>query len=56
MKRYLSRLSDEEIRVLDLISVGFKPAEIIRELHISKKQYNNYCASIFSNRNKSVLL
>ena len=41
MQRYLSRLSILQREVLRLISIGFNPNEILTELHINKKQYED---------------
>ena len=56
MKRYLSRLSILQREVLRLISIGFNPNEILTELHINKKQYDDCYNAIHSYRNISILL
>ena len=56
MTRYLSRLSDLQKEVLRLISIGFTPNEIIGELHINSKMYNDCYDAIHSYRNISVLM
>ena len=56
MKRYLSRLSILQREVLRLISIGFNPNEILTELHINKKQYEDCYQAIHSYRNISILL
>ena len=56
MKRYLSRLSILQREVLRLISIGFNPNEILTELHINKKQYEDCYQAIHSYRNISVLI
>lgn len=56
MTRYLSRLSDLQKEVLRLISIGFTPNEIIGELHINSKMYNDCYDAIHSYRNISVLI
>ena len=56
MRRYLNRLSILQREVLRLISIGFNPNEILTELHINKKQYEDCYQAIHSYRNISVLL
>ena len=56
MQRYLSRLSILQREVLRLISIGFNPNEILTELHINKKQYDDCYNAIHSYRNISVLI
>ena len=56
MCEYLSRLSDLQKEVLHLISVGFMPTEILEELHINQKTYQDCYNAIHSYRNISVLL
>lgn len=56
MCRYLSRLSDLQKEVLRLISIGFMPSEILEELHINKKMYEDCYQAIHSYRNISVLI
>ena len=56
MQRYLSRLSILQREVLRLISIGFNPNEILTELHINKKQYEDCYNAIHSYRNISVLI
>ena len=56
MQRYLSRLSILQREVLRLISIGFNPNEILKELHINKKQYEDCYQAIHSYRNISVLI
>ena len=55
MQNYLNRLSTLQQEVLRLISIGFSPCEIIEELHINKKMYNDCYNAIHSYRNISVL-
>ena len=55
MQRYLSRLSILQREVLRLISIGFNPNEILTELHINKKQYEDCYNAIHSYRNISLL-
>lgn len=56
MTQYLDRLSLLQKEVLRLISIGFEPNEILAELHINKKQYEDCYAAIHSYRNISVLM
>ena len=56
MQRYLSRLSILQREVLRLISIGFNPNEILTELHINKKQYEDCYNAIHSYRNTSILM
>ena len=56
MNQYLKRLSVLQKEVLHLISIGFTPNEIIGELHINKKQYDDCYNAIHSYRNISILL
>lgn len=55
MNRYLSRLSTLQKEVLRLISIGFTPNEILEELHINKKLYEDCYKAIHSYRNIQVL-
>ena len=56
MCMYLSRLSDLQKEVLRLISIGFMPSEILEELHINPKMYEDCYQAIHSYRNISVLI
>ena len=56
MCEYLSRLSVLQQNVLYLISIGFTPNEIIGELHINKKMYDDCYSAIHSYRNVSILM
>ena len=56
MCRYLGRLSDLQKEVLRLISIGFTPNEILEELHINQKMYEDCYQAIHSYRNISILL
>ena len=56
MQKYLSRLSVLQREVLRLISIGFDPNEILTELHINKKQYEDCYNAIHAYRNISVLI
>ena len=55
MNRYLNKLSSLQREVLKLISIGFMPSEIIEELHINKKMYDDCYQAIHSYRNISLL-
>ena len=56
MRKYLSRLSPLQQEVLRLISLKFTQKEILKELNIDKKQYDDCCNAIHSYRNIEVLL
>ena len=56
MCRYLGRLSNLQKEVLRLISIGFMPNEILEELHINQKMYEDCYQAIHSYRNISVLI
>ena len=56
MCRYLGRLSELQKEVLRLISIGFMPREILEELHINQKMYEDCYQAIHSYRNISVLM
>ena len=55
MCMYLGRLSDLQKEVLRLISIGFMPSEILEELHINQKIYEDCYQAIHSYRNISLL-
>ena len=56
MQKYLSRLSALQREVLRLISIGFNPNEILTELHINKKQYEDCYNAIHAYRNIEILM
>ena len=56
MCRYLGRLSDLQKEVLRLISIGFMPSEILEELHINQKMYEDCYKAIHSYRNIEILM
>lgn len=56
MTRYLGKLSDLQKEVLRLISIGFMPSEILEELHINQKMYEDCYNAIHAYRNKSILM
>lgn len=56
MQEYLNRLSSMQKEVLRLMSIGFEQSEVLAELHITKKQYENCYAAIHSYRNISILM
>lgn len=55
MSKYLNKLSSLQKEVLRLISIGFMPSEIIEELHINQKMYEDCYSAIHSYRNISLL-
>ena len=55
MNKYLNKLSSLQREVLRLISIGFMPSEILEELHINKKMYEDCYQAIHSYRNISLL-
>lgn len=56
MNRYLGKLSFLQKEVLRLISIGFTPSEILEELHINQKMYEDCYNAIHSYRNTAVLM
>ena len=56
MTAYLSRLSNMQKEVLQLLSIGFIAKDIIEELHITQKQYDDCYNAIHSYRNVSILM
>lgn len=56
MDKYLNKLSSLQREVLRLISIGFMPSEIIDELHINQKMYEDCYNAIHSYRNTKVLM
>ena len=56
MNKYLNKLSSLQREVLRLISIGFMPSEILEELHINQKMYEDCYQAIHSYRNISVLI
>ena len=56
MCQYLNRLSLLQRKVLRLMSIGFKPNEIMEKLHITKEQYEDCYAAIHSYRNIAILM
>ena len=55
MDKYLNKLSYLQKEVLRLISIGFMPSEILEELHINQKMYEDCYKAIHSYRNISLL-
>lgn len=55
MTLYLSKLSNLQREVLRLDAAGYRPHEIKKKLHMTKKQYTDCCTAIRSYRNVSVL-
>lgn len=56
MSTYLGKLSNLQKEVLRLISIGFMPNEILKELHINQKMYEDCYNAIHSYRNTSILM
>ena len=56
MSTYLGKLSNLQKEVLRLISIGFMPNEILEELHINQKMYEDCYNAIHAYRNKSILM
>lgn len=56
MCKYLLRLSNLQKEVLRLISIGFTPNEILKELHINQKMYEDCYNAIHSYRNTQFLM
>ena len=56
MCKYLSKLSNLQKEVLRLISIGFTPNEILEELHINQKMYEDCYSAIHSYRNTQFLM
>lgn len=56
MMKYLSRLSPLQREVLRLISIGYTPNEILGELHINKKLYDDCYNAIHAYRNIEILM
>jgi len=56
MCKYLSKLSNLQKEVLHLISIGFVPSEILEELHINHKMYEDCYNAIHSYRNTKILM
>ena len=56
MDKYLNKLSSLQREVLRLISIGFMPSEILEELHINKKMYEDCYKAIHSYRNIEILM
>lgn len=56
MEKYLNKLSSLQREVLRLISIGFMPSEILEELHINQKMYEDCYQAIHSYKNISILM
>ena len=56
MQNYLNGLSTLQKEVLRLISIGFTPLEIMEELHIDRRLYEDCYLAIHSQRNIKKLL
>ncbi len=56
MEMYLSKLSLLQRKVLRMQSIGYKAKDIISELHITQKQYEDCLSAIHSYKNISILM
>lgn len=56
VKRYLSKLSNQQINILNLLVDGYQPNEIRRILEISPKEYSDDMQSIKAYENIKVLI
>ena len=56
MTTYLNKLSSTQRSVLELMSIGYTQNEILLELHIDEKTYNDSVIAIRSYRNIMILL
>lgn len=56
MLLYLSKLSVQQIQVLELISSGFQKDEILEKLHMKSREYTECIKAIRSYRNTSILI
>lgn len=56
LKRYLNRLSALQRKVLELVSRFYSPAEVMNELHINRKTFDESMKAIRSPRNTRLLL
>lgn len=56
MKSYLNKLSSMQRSVLELMSIGYSQNDILLELHIDEKTYNDCVMAIRSYRNIMILL
>lgn len=55
VKRYISRLSDRQVNILNLLVDGYKPTEILLELQISAREYADNMQIIKSYENVKIL-
>lgn len=55
IRRYISRLSDKQVNILNLLMEGYKPGEIQRILKISVKEYSDNLQIMRSYENIKIL-
>ena len=55
VKSYISRLSDRQVNILNLLVDGYKPTEILLELQISAREYAENMQIIRSYENVKIL-
>lgn len=55
VKQYISRLSDRQVNILNLLVDGYKPTEILLELQISAREYADNMQIIRSYENVKIL-
>ena len=55
VQRYISKLSNRQVNILNLLVDGFKPVEIRQILDISEKEYSNDMQSIKAYENIKIL-
>lgn len=55
VQQYISRLSDRQVNILNLLVDGYKPTEIILELQISAREYADNMQIIRSYENVKIL-
>ncbi len=56
MEKYLHRLSSVQREVLRMQSIGYKAKDIMLELHLNQKQYEDCLSAIHSYKNISILM
>lgn len=55
VQQYISRLSDRQVNILNLLVDGYKPTEILLELQISAREYADNMQIIRSYENMKIL-
>lgn len=55
VQQYISRLSDTQVNILNLLVDGYKPTEILLELQISAREYADNMQIIRSYENVKIL-